>query len=437
MSAPYLHIQNQHLIAPDLPSSPTPTKGEREASAFSLVTQFTVIALLTCVIPSTQAAEASSPISWSKAEWQTIQSLSIDQLTPKQDKSNQYRNNPDATKLGEKLFFDQRLSKNGQIACATCHRPDNYFTDGQIIALGQTIGKRNTPSLHGVANNTWFFWDGRKDSLWSQALAPFENPAEHAFPRTRIAQLMLNDLEYNKLYQQAFGKPEITQSVTLPVEAQPSGSIEQIKAWKKMPIQQRQEVDGLFANIGKSIAAYISTLPPLRTRLDDYISDYAKGQKDNQHLNAQELAGLRLFIKPESQCINCHFGPLFTNQSFHNIGTGRAGKDSGRAAALDKVRFDRFNCMGEYSDLEAEKCLELRFMQRDRHALWGAFKTPTLRNISNTAPYFHDGRSKTLANVIQHYTDIKASETHLQALSFSEQEKADLLAFLNALAAKE
>ena len=76
-------------------------------------------------------------------------------------------------------------------------------------------------------------------------------------------------------------------------------------------------------------------------------------------------------------------------------------------------------------------------MQRDRHALWGAFKTPTLRNVSNTAPYFHDGRSKTLAEVIEHYTEIKASETHLQALSFSEQEKADLLAFLNALSATE
>lgn len=390
-------------------------------------------------LPTAYAAEINNPIGWSKTEWQTIQSLSIDQLSPPKDASNQYQHDQRAAKLGKQLFFDQRLSKNGQIACATCHRPDNYFTDGQVIALGQTIGKRNTPSLHGVAYNDWFFWDGRKDSLWSQALAPFENPAEHAFPRTRIAKLITEDSIYRNAYQQLFGQTKIMQLGidNLPDNAQPSGNIAQIKAWKKIPVAQRQQVDQLFANMGKAIAAYITTLQPVRTRLDDYIAAYAQGDIDNKHLNTQELSGLRLFIRRESQCINCHFGPLLTNQSFHNVGTGRAGKDSGRAAALDKVRLDRFNCMGKFSDVAAEKCRELRFMQRDRHALWGAFKTPTLRNVSNTAPYFHDGRSATLANVIAHYTDIKASETHLQALSFSEQEKSDLLAFLNALAARE
>ncbi len=410
------------------------------------------------------SAEVSpdSPKVWSAAEWRIIQSLSIDRLKPPTDPSNRYQNNPAAARLGKKLFFDRRLSKNGRVACASCHDPANHFTDGKVIARGQDLGKRNTPSLRGVAHNRWFLWDGGKDSLWSQALAPFENSAEHDFPRTRLAKLIQAEPVYRHLYQQVFGSVPISPAENLADEAQPSGSVAQIKAWKKMPASQRQQIDTVFAHMGKAIAAYLSTLPPVRTRLDDYIASYtqpsqagtqqplsARGYspsklsskppstlRQKSPLSPQELAGLRLFIQRESQCINCHFGPLLTNQSFHNVGTGGA-QDSGRAAALDKIRFDRFNCLGDYSDAKAEQCAELRFMQRDRHTLRQAFKTPTLRNISNTAPYFHDGSSPTLAAVIHHYTQLAAGAAHLQAPAFSAQEQADLLAFLKALAAKD
>ncbi|MGB0846866.1 MAG: cytochrome-c peroxidase [Thiolinea sp.] len=359
--------------------------------------------------------------------------MSLNALQTKSDHSNQYAQNPSAAALGEKLFFDKRLSQNGEISCATCHHPDNYFTDGRIIALGQKVGKRNTPSLHGVAYNTWFFWDGRKDSLWSQALAPFENTAEHNFSRTNVAKLLFTDPTYNTLYTDVFGSNELPDLLALPDNAQPSGSITQIKAWKNIPTDHKRSINKLFTNTGKALAAFITTIQPLRTRFDDYVDAYNSGQHDNKHLNDFELAGLRLFISPKAQCINCHFGPLFTNQSFHNVGTGRAGTDSGRAAALDKIRFDTFNCLGDYSDASDEQCNNLKFMQRDRHSLWGAFKTPTLRNVSNTAPYFHDGRSKTLAEVIDHYTQLEADKTHLQALELSAEEKQYLIAFLTAL----
>jgi cytochrome c peroxidase len=303
--------------------------------------------------------------------------------------------------------------------------------------MGQDIGRRNTPSLHGVAHNSWFFWDGRKDSLWSQALAPLENPAEHDFSRSALAKLILSDRNYYQAYTGLFSQPENLNPQTLPDDAQPSGSIAQIKTWKALPLSQRQQIDRIFANTGKALAAYVTTLKPLESRFDAY----AQAMQNNANagnstlLHENELRGLRLFISSKAGCINCHSGPLFTNQSFHNIGSGGEG-DSGRAAALSSVKLDRFNCLGEYSDATTEQCRELRFMQTDRHQLWGSFKTPTLRNVSNTAPYFHDGRYKTLAEVLDHYTAAKSTETHLPAIELSTQDKLDLSAFLEVLTAR-
>ncbi|MEZ5449462.1 MAG: cytochrome c peroxidase [Thiolinea sp.] len=356
--------------------------------------------------------------------------------TPPPAPGNRYAFDQRAIQLGKTLFFDPRLSRSGDVACASCHRPDQYFTDGKVRALGADIGKRNTPSLQGVAYNTWFFWDGRKDSLWSQALAPLENPVEHDFSRTELVQLLLKDKQYLSSYTALFGAPQQEQLASLPAQAQPSGTLEQIKAWKSLSQPQRDAIDQVFANLGKALAAFVTTLPPVTTRFDDYVAALSHGEDGNTALSTEEQQGLRLFISPDKQCLNCHFGPLLTNQDFHNVGTGRAGIDSGRAAALDNVRLDRFNCLGAYSDAGPDDCRDLQFMQRDRHALWGAFKTPTLRNVSNTPPYFHDGRSPDLGAVLDHYTQLKPGEAHLQPITLTGDEKQALLAFLKALAAK-
>ncbi|MEZ5537085.1 MAG: cytochrome c peroxidase [Thiolinea sp.] len=374
---------------------------------------------------------------WTPQELRTIRSLSLTNLPPAEDKSNRYAHNEKAIALGTQLFFDKRLSRNGQVSCASCHQPDNYFSDGQTIAMGQDIGRRNTPSLHGIAYNDWFFWDGRKDSLWSQALAPLENPAEHDFSRTAVARLITGDPHYYQAYTEIFGSVEIPDQQTLAADAQPSGSIAQIQAWKALPEQQRKQVDRLFANTGKALAAYVTTLKPLQTRFDDYIEALNSEKSNNQSLlNEQELRGLRLFISDKAACINCHSGPLLTNQSFHNIGSG--GKnDSGRAAAISRVKLDRFNCLGEYSDAPPNQCQELKFMQTERHQTWGSFKTPSLRNVSNTAPYFHDGRYKALSEVLDHYTNAKTEDTHLSVIKLNAQDKLDLIAFLTTLTANQ
>lgn len=383
-------------------------------------------------------AEKNQPVNnpWTPQEWTLIQSLSLDALPPATDPSNRYLTNLQAIQLGSELFFDKRLSANGQVSCASCHQPEKFFSDGLITAQGIGTGKRNTPSILGAAWNQWFFWDGRKDSLWSQALGPLEDPKEHNLARTAVAQLVLTDPNYLAKYQSLFGQiPDASEIKTWPASARPSGSIEEIKTWKTLTEPQRKTIDTAFANIGKSLAAYVSTLKPPSSRFDSYVAALQADQTADQ-LTAEEIQGLRLFIDPKQQCLNCHFGSLFTNQSFHSIGTGEMSKDTGRAAIIDQVRFDRFNCLGEFSDAPPESCTKLQYMQRSRHQLIGAYKTPSLRNVGNTAPYFHNGSQPSLAAVLEHYIsspEIKAGRADLKPISLSETEKKALIAFLQTL----
>ncbi len=408
--------------------------------SYTPVIKYTTVVILFSVtfLTISQLWSKTESISWTGRELQIIQSLSLAVLPEPADPGNRYVHDKNAIALGNRLFFDKRLSRNSTVSCASCHQPDNNFSDQRTVAMGQALGRRNTPSLQGVAYNHWFFWDGRKDSLWSQALSPLENPAEHDFSRTALIRLIINDQDYRQAYTEAFGTTGVIDAInvdSLNVDARPSGTLTQIKAWKALPTTQREPINRIFANIGKALAAYITTLKPQPGRFDDYVQALQNHTPDTQKtLSHSELRGLRLFINRKSGCINCHSGPLFSNQSFHNVGSGGKG-DSGRAAVLSRVKLDDFNCLGKYSDAKPEQCRELIFMQTDRHQLWGSFKTPSLRNVSHTAPYFHDGRYATLTEVLDHYTKAKPADTHLPTIELSAQDKRDIIAFLKTLAA--
>ena len=117
---------------------------------------------------------------WTETERSTILSLWIENLPPlPEDPSNKVAGNPDAARLGHQLFFDKRFSGNGDVACATCHQPDKYFTDGKVLAVGMGITSRNSPTIVGTAYHPFLFWDGRADSQWMQALGPMESVVEH------------------------------------------------------------------------------------------------------------------------------------------------------------------------------------------------------------------------------------------------------------------
>ena len=164
-----------------------------------------------------------APVPWSDAELALLRSLWIESLPPPSpDPSNRVADEPRAADLGQQLFFDPRLSGNGAVACATCHQPARHFTDG--LAHSQAIGttRRNAPSLIGAAFSPWQYWDGRKDSLWSQALSPLEDPNEHGGNRMQYARLVANDPAYRRAYEALFGAlPDLSDASRFPAAAAP------------------------------------------------------------------------------------------------------------------------------------------------------------------------------------------------------------------------
>ncbi|MDH3350593.1 MAG: hypothetical protein OEM51_03520 [Gammaproteobacteria bacterium] len=358
----------------------------------------------------------AGPETWTDAEIDILRSLWIESLPPApRDPSNAVADDPLAAEFGQHLFFEPRLSGTGTISCATCHQPERRFTDG--LAKGQGIGmsKRNTPSIIGAAHSPWLYWDGRKDNLWSQALSPLEDPAEHGGKREQYAAFIASESSYREMYEAVFGKfPAL------------SGS---------------PAVDEVFTNIGKSIAAYERLLLPGRSRFDDYVAAVVAGEhKPHAALfSDDEVMGLRLFIG-EANCTQCHNGPLMTNHEFHNTGViSFPGEvpDKGRVAGVREVLADPFNCRGEFSDAAVADCAELEFA-RTGAELIGAFRTPSLRNLENTAPYMHKGQIETLAEVLQHYNEAPLAmigHNETKPLRLGRRELRQLEAFLDTLSA--
>ena len=346
---------------------------------------------------------------WSEEELRLIASLSLDSLPPLPlDPSNLVADDPAAAEFGHRLYFDTRLSSNTQVACATCHKPELMFTDGLALAVGVGIGPMHTPSLVGLSYSPWFYWDGRKDSQWAQALAPLEAKHEHATDRVQLLRLISSDTVYRDMYENVFGP--LSLPAMLPETGTPQGDAQQQSNWNTLERETQTDISQFFANLGKAIAAYERKILPGGTRFDDYAAQVAAGSDDDNALNNSEKSGLKLFIG-KGQCVTCHNGPLFTNHEFHNTGVLAVGGKMPSMGRYDGVRIsqeDSFNCLGKFSDASAQECIELRFA-RDTNDLVGAMKTPTLRNISETAPYMHGGQMINLAQVVNHYNDAPSS----------------------------
>ncbi len=357
----------------------------------------------------------SVPGTWTPAEIELLRSLWIGSLPPvPADPSNAVADDPRAARLGQRLFFDTRLSANGEVACATCHQPEHLFTDGLDVAIGVARGDRHTMGLAGVAYSPWLFWDGRKDSLWSQALGPLENPIEHGGNRLQFAELLAADNQYRTEYEALFGD--------LP----------------ELPNEDRV-ITEVFVNMGKAIAAYQRLLLPGESRFDRYVQALLGNHAAQMEsiLNEDEVAGLRLFIG-NAQCVNCHNGPLFTNNEFHNTAVLPAtGKlpSMGRVGAVREARADPFNCLGHFNDDPDADCAELRFA-RTGDELIGTHKTPSLRNVALTPPYMHAGQVNSLTEIIDQYDRAPLAlvgHNEAKQLDLTRNERRQLEAFLHTL----
>ena len=356
------------------------------------------------------------PAAWSEDEKIQLASLWIGNLPAlPPDPTNAVADNAEAAAFGHQLFFDARLSANGMISCSTCHQPIRRFTDG--LPRGQAIGtsKRNTPSIVGTAYSPWLYWDGRKDSQWAQALGPLEDPNEHGSSRLHVLSIVASVSGYRKTYEDLFGAPP--------------------------DLLVQEEIDRAFANIGKSIAAYERLLMPGRSRFDQYVEHVLDGGDHlaQKFLSKEEIRGLRLFVR-SARCTECHNGPLFTNNEFHNTGllsaTGET-PDRGRIDGVRTVMADPFNCLGAFNDDPEPSCPELRYA-RTGVELIGATRTPSLRNLDNTAPFQRKGQIGTLTAVLKHYNDAPLAmigHNEAKELEFSDWQLQALESFLGTLSA--
>lgn len=398
--------------------------------------KFELLALLAIVLLPLFALSFTSGSSWSKEELDQLRSLSISSLEPlPPDPSNRVADDARAAEFGQRLFFDKRLSSNGEVSCASCHSPGKVFQDSTPLAKGVGTTDRRTMSVIGTARSPWQFWDGRKDSQWAQALGPLESPVEHGGDRTQYAHIAAE--HYLAEYEAIFGKmPDLSK---LPSHAGPVQDAKANAEWQAMPQPERDKVTAVFANLGKAIAAYERKLEPGASRFDTYADAAARGDAKTMErtLTRDEIAGLKLFLG-KGQCIQCHSGPLFTNNEFHNTGVPAAPglpPDLGRLSGAKQVLKDEFNCLSRYSDAKPEQCGEMRFLEENPSQV-RQFRAPSLRNVVERAPYMHAGQFATLKDVLQHYNQAPAApqgHSELKPLGLNEREIDQLAAFLATL----
>jgi cytochrome c peroxidase len=377
---------------------------------------------------------ASSGDGWTSAQLEELRSMSLAELEPlPRDPTNRVADDPRAADLGRRLFFDTRLSSNGRVACSTCHQPDRAFQDGTALATGVGTTARRTMSIAGMARSPFLFWDGRKDSLWAQALGPLESPVEHGGTRAQYAHVVADS--YARDYEQLFGAlPDLSR---VPRSAGPVPDGEAALAWSVLSSLQRDDVTRVFVNVGKAIAAYERRIAFGASRFDKYVAALASGQPGPSLLTPDEVTGLRLFIG-KANCTQCHNGPLFTSNEFHNTGVAPRPElaiDHGRLAGATAVLNDEFNCRSQWSDAR-ERCSELEFIVTGEHTLDRAYKVPTLRNVAERAPYMDAGQFATLAEVLDHYNRAPAAMTghsELRPLRLKPLEMRQLEAFLRTL----
>jgi len=285
--------------------------------------------------------------------------------------------------LGRLLFFDPRLSTSEQISCSSCHAPDLNWTDGRRTSVGHnhSYHSRNTPSLENVWANKSYFWDGRANTIEEQSRQSISSPIEMHQDPEKLPGKIKKIKGYAPYFEAAYGKKSINTQ-----------------------------------NILHAIAIYVQTIQSRKSDFDFFL----EGQKDR--LTDEQVLGLHLF-RTKARCINCHNGPFFTDNNFHNVGITLYGKEN-------REDLGRYNITKNPEDV-------------------GKFKTPGLRNVIRSRPWFHNGIFDNIGGLINLYSmgmvqpkPTKAQENdplfpktspHIKRLNLTLEERNAIIAFLNAI----
>src|SRR6266536_705367 len=313
---------------------------------------------------------------------------------------------PEKISLGQKLFFDRRLSADGTVSCSTCHDPALAFTDRKPTSVGikGRVGQRNAPTVLNALYNKTQFWDGRVNTLEEQAALPIVNSVEMGHPNMDAAVAQIAAVkEYQQAFRHVFGRP-------------PNGP-----------------------DLLRAIASYERTQVSFDSPFDHFIAG------DKNAIDDSAKRGWELF-NTQARCNKCHALTdtqrdvmVFTDNDFHNIGIGiirhnvvalaRQAEQlikTGDTAAIDRAAIQ--------SDMSALG----RFLITKKEKDIAAFKTPDIRNVLMTGPYFHDGSQETLWDVIDHYNKGDGLQNpyldeDIQPLALTESEIDDLVAFMASL----
>ncbi len=306
--------------------------------------------------------------------------------------------------LGRQLYFDARLSKGNEVSCADCHSPESgYAKDTQfgVGVAGQT-GDRNSPVAFNRILSEKQFWDGRAATLEEQAVGPIQNPIEmantHANAVATVAAIPGYKLQFEKIFGRAPNIDDIGRAIATFERAIVTGPSPY--DWYE-PLRRFEE----------NFAAEIEDLESFKTDEPEEFAEYEKLKAAAAQSPMSESAkrGRALFFSEKSNCTACHVGVNFADEKYYNLGVGlnAAKPDIGRS---------------KLTNADVDK---------------GAFKTPTLRNITQTAPYMHDGSQKTLEAVVEWYAKGGHPNSTLsdkvKKLDLTAQDKADLVAFMQSL----
>ncbi|MFI4930465.1 MAG: cytochrome-c peroxidase [Burkholderiales bacterium] len=369
--------------------------------------------LLSSTVQATESDVRAIPAPLGAHELRQVLALGPWPPAPKRDPGNKVSGNALAIELGRQLFRDPRMSPVGYIACVTCHQPDRAFTDVKARAHGLADLPRNTPALANLSLQRWYGWGGASDSLWMASIKPILDAREFDGNAALVTRLFTREPELAACYRRVFG------------------------------VSALRNPERTVVNVGKALAAFVETLVTSRTPFDEFRDALAAG--DAERAAAYPLAaqrGLQLFVG-RAGCVDCHSGPNFSDGRFHSgaapademaAAVARSLADDGRLGDARYLKASRFNLQGAYND-DASR----RNAAATRHlvvsgSLAGTFRTPTLRNVAVTAPYFHDGQTERLSDAVQHTQPASASTSGAalgEPLDLGEID--DLAAFLATL----
>ncbi|MCC7086290.1 MAG: c-type cytochrome [Pirellulales bacterium] len=300
--------------------------------------------------------------------------------------------------LGRELYFDPRLSADGKISCASCHAPDHGFArETQFgVGVGGQQGNRNSPVAYNRLLSDLQFWDGRAASLEEQAKGPIANPIEMANTHEACVATIKSIPGYELQFQKIFASGGHPGEVTIDNVAKAIASFERALVTGPSPFDYYD-----------AFKKYKDLDPDEMDAATKAKYDTIKAGMEAHPMSENAIRGMQLFFG-KANCSLCHVGPNLTDEKYHNLGVG-----------MDRDKPD----LGRYEVTKDEKD-------------WGAFKTPTIRNVEFSAPYMHDGSQKTLEEVVEWYNKgghpNKNLDEKIKPLNLTDQEQADLIAFMKA-----